>query len=98
MVRNQLGVIGRTLVDGKKVVSNYGQKVPVRASIQTMGGLSGHAGQKDLVNWFDSVASTRPRVVLTHGEDNARNALKNIIAERHNIHAELPRLGETIEF
>jgi predicted metal-dependent RNase len=34
-----------------------------------MGGLSGHAGQDDLVRWFDSLAASRPRVILTHGED-----------------------------
>ena len=92
------GSLGRQLVDGKKLVSIYGQKVPVRAQIHTMGGLSGHAGQSDLVNWFDSVAPSRPRLVLTHGEDKARSALARLIADKHKIKSEFPRLGETIEF
>ena len=92
------GSLGRALVDGKKLVSIHGQKIPVRAAIHTMGGLSGHAGQSDLMNWFDSVASCRPRLVLTHGEDKARTALAQLIAERHQIKSEIPRLGETIEF
>ena len=70
----------------------------MRAAIHTMGGLSGHAGQSDLMNWFDSVARCRPRLVLTHGEDKARTALAQLIAERHQIKSEIPRLGETIEF
>ena len=85
------------LVDGKKVVTIHGQKVPVRAQISTMGGLSGHAGQKDLVNWFDSMAHTRPRVILTHGEDKARDAMRRIIADRHHLNAECPGLNDTIE-
>jgi metallo-beta-lactamase family protein len=91
------GSLGRALVDGKKLVTIQGQKVPVRASIRTMGGLSGHAGQSDLVRWFDSMASSRPRVLLTHGEDKARNALRKIIADRHQIDAECPGLNKVIE-
>jgi metallo-beta-lactamase family protein len=91
------GSLGRALVDGKKVVTIHGQKVPVRASVRTMGGLSGHAGQKDLVHWFDSMAPRRPRVILTHGEDEARDALGRIIADRYQLNAECPQLGEVIE-
>jgi metallo-beta-lactamase family protein len=91
------GSLGRALVDGKKVVTIQGQRIPVRASIQTMGGLSGHAGQSDLVRWFDSMASSRPRVILTHGEDKARNAMRDIIATKHQIQAETPGLNQVIE-
>ena len=91
------GSLGRALVEGKKVVTIHGQRVPVRASIRTMGGLSGHAGQRDLVQWFDSLASSRPRVILTHGEDTARDALAKIISSKHRLKAELPKLNEVIE-
>ena len=85
-------------MDGKKLVTIHGKRVPVRAAIHTMGGLSGHAGQNDLVRWFDSLAPSRPRVILTHGEDTARSALSDIIAQRHKLRAECPRLGDVIEF
>ena len=75
-----------------------GEEIPVRASIHTMGGLSGHAGQKDLLHWFEMVAAARPRVILTHGEDRARTALKQEIKERHGIEAECPALYDVIEF
>lgn len=91
------GSLGRALVDGKKVVTIQGQKIPVRASIRTMGGLSGHAGQSDLVRWFDSMAASRPRVILTHGEDKARDALRGIIADKHQLKCECPKLNEVME-
>ena len=91
------GSLGRALVDGKTVVTIQGQKIPVRASIRTMGGLSGHAGQKDLVKWFDSIAHSRPRVILTHGEDNPRDALRRIIADRYQLSAACPGLNEVVE-
>ena len=39
--------MGRKLVDGEKEVFIFGERVPVRASIHTMGGFSAHAGQQD---------------------------------------------------
>jgi metallo-beta-lactamase family protein len=92
------GSLGRALVDGKKLVTIYGQKVQVRAAIHTMGGLSGHADQSDLMNWFGSLAPSRPRVILTHGEDKARTALGRLIEQRTQIKTEYPKLGEVIEF
>ena len=91
------GSLGRALIDGKKVVRVMGEEIPVAATIHTMGGLSGHAGQADLLHWFDSLAGCRPRVILTHGEDRARQALKQLIAEQHGIEAECPGLYDAVE-
>jgi len=92
------GSIGRALVDGQRAVRIMGEEILVRASIHTMGGLSGHAGQKDLLHWFATLAPARPRVILTHGEDRARTALKQKIKDRHGIEAECPALYDVIEF
>ncbi len=92
------GSLGRMLVDGKDVVSIHGQKVPVNATVRTMGGLSGHADQNDLMNWFGTLAGSKPRVILTHGEDKARSALASLIKQRHRIACESPALDEVIEF
>jgi metallo-beta-lactamase family protein len=72
--------------------------VQVRAKTHVFGGLSGHAGQSDLVNWMGSLAPSRPRVILTHGEDGPRAALRTRIQERFGLASELPGYRETIEF
>jgi metallo-beta-lactamase family protein len=90
------GSLGRLLVDGKKSVSIFGERIPVRATTHTFGGLSGHAGQTDLLRWFDSMAATRPRVVLTHGEDRGRQPLGELIASRYGVPVEYPGLGDVI--
>ena len=90
------GSLGRMLVDGKKLVTIFGEKIPVRAFVHTFGGLSGHAGQSDLMHWFDTLAPSRPRVVLTHGEDRARKPLGRLIQERYGMKVEHPALGDTI--
>jgi len=91
------GSLGRMLVDGKKAVTIFGEKIPVRASVHTFGGLSGHAGQSDLLHWLDSFAASGPRVFLTHGEDRARKSLGKIIEDRYRLRVDYPRLRETIE-
>jgi metallo-beta-lactamase family protein len=91
------GSLGRMLVDGKKVVTIMGEKIPVRASVHTFGGLSGHAGQTDLLNWFDGLAPSRPRVILTHGEERAQLPFARLLKDRYGLRAERPALGGAIE-
>lgn len=91
------GSLGRRLVDGEKAVTIFGEKVPVRAAVHTLGGFSAHAGQDDLVRWFGSMASSRPQLILAHGEDRARHALAQRIRAAHGIRARCPELGEVIE-
>ena len=91
------GSLGRMIVDGKQTVTIFGEKIPVRASVHTFGGLSGHAGQTDLLRWLDSFAASRPRVFLTHGEERGRKPLGQLIKERHKLRVDYPGLHETIE-
>lgn len=91
------GSLGRRLVEGADVVQIHGEKIAVRATIHTLGGFSAHAGQKDLLRWFDAIAPSKPRVVLTHGEDGPRTALAKLIQERHGLRSALPKMGDVIE-
>jgi metallo-beta-lactamase family protein len=91
------GSLGRMIVDGKPTVTIFGEKIPVRASVHTFGGLSGHAGQTDLLRWLGSFAASGPRVFLTHGEERGRKPLGQLIQERHNLRVDYPGLNETIE-
>jgi metallo-beta-lactamase family protein len=91
------GTLGRQLVDGARRVSIFGEPIAVRAKIHTLGGFSAHAGQSDLLAWMSALAPSKPRVVLTHGEDQPRTTLARLIQERHGLTPHLPALGETIE-
>ena len=91
------GSLGRLLVDGAKEVNIFGEKIAVKATIHTLGGFSAHAGQTDLMHWFSCIAPSKPRVVLTHGENDQRAALAQLIQQRHGLPSRLPELGEIIE-
>jgi metallo-beta-lactamase family protein len=90
------GSLGRQLVDGADRVHIFGEEIDVNAQIHTLGGFSAHAGQTELLRWYDSVASANPRVVLTHGEADGRNALAWKLAQRYGVQAQLPTLGDIV--
>ena len=91
------GSLGRRLVNGEKLVSIFGEKIAVKAQVHTLGGFSAHAGQTDLLAWFNVIAPSRPRVVLTHGENEPREILAQKIQERFKLKPQLPELNEVIE-
>jgi len=91
------GTLGRKLVDGAKSIRMFGEEVPVRASIHTMGGFSAHADQANLLDWFSMVAPSKPRTIITHGEDRARTVFSDLIQKRFGLQSECPQLGEEIE-
>lgn len=92
------GTLGRRLVDGVENISIMGDYKPVRAQIHTLGGFSAHAGQVDLVKWYEAVArGGQPTLFLTHGEDDARMALRDLLSELFTVNAYLPVYSEHLE-
>jgi len=91
------GSLGRRLIEGQDPVSIHGEKIAVRAKLHTLNGFSAHAGQKDLLAWFGAIAKSKPRVVLTHGEDRQRGGLARRIQRQFGLKSTLPKMGDTIE-
>jgi metallo-beta-lactamase family protein len=90
------GTLGRQLVDGAKTVRIFGETIAVKASVHLLGGLSAHAGQTELLRWFDVVAGSKPKIVLSHGEDKGRIPLGEIISNRYGLTPVLPGYGQVI--
>jgi metallo-beta-lactamase family protein len=91
-----VGSLGRRLVDREESVNIFGERVLVRAKIHTLNGFSAHAGQTELLDWFDCVSASKPRVILTHGEDEPRKALAKKIRDKHDLQVTLPQLGDIV--
>jgi metallo-beta-lactamase family protein len=49
------------------------------------------------LQWFGSIAPSKPRVVLTHGEGGPREALAAKIQQRYKLRSMLPAMGDVIE-
>ncbi len=67
--------LGRRLVDGAKQVKIFGQDIRVRAAIYTIGGLSAHADQADLLNWLRHFEKMPEKIYVVHGESSNSAAL-----------------------
>ena len=62
------GTLGRRLVDGAREVSLFGERVPVKARVCTIGGLSAHADQEGLLGWLRGFRKAPHRTFVVHGE------------------------------
>jgi len=51
----------------------------------------------DLLHWFSVIAPSKPRVILTHGEDGQRAALAKMIQQKFRLSSQSPAMGEVIE-
>lgn len=94
------GTLGRKLVDGASMVRVLGEPIAVRAKIHTVGGLSAHAGQSDLLAWARLASGAHPtkaRFALVHGEERARAPLAQAIESSLGAMVTTPARGERIE-
>lgn len=74
------GTRGRSLQDGAKFLRMHGQEVPVRATIETIDGLSGHADQLEILRWLKGFVEPPRQTYIVHGEPNAAADLQEMIA------------------
>ena len=86
------GTLGRMLVNGLKHVKLFGQDMPVRAQIHTVGGLSAHADQQGLLDWYGA-SLNHPPVALVHGENSARETLSAKLRAQFGIDVTLSQPG-----
>lgn len=86
------GTLGRQIVDGAKTVRIYGESIRVAAQRHTVGGLSAHADQAGLVEWYGHFKK-RPPVWLVHGEDPAREVLADKLRHEFGASVSLARPG-----
>jgi len=89
------GTLGRALVDGAQQIRLFGEERNVAASVHTIGGLSAHADQEGLLDWYDNIKG-RPPLYLVHGEEDAMVTLKQEADSRFSINAVLAEYGQRI--
>ncbi|MEA1889115.1 MAG: MBL fold metallo-hydrolase [Pseudomonadota bacterium] len=82
------GTLARRIIDGAEEVSIYGEKMPVRASIYTIGGFSAHADQAELLSWHGQTGNPKT-TFLVHGEKESMQALAAKLAGTKVIMPEL---------
>jgi metallo-beta-lactamase family protein len=90
------GTLGRRLVNGEKRVRIHGKEYSVQAQVHTVGGLSAHADQADLLRWLHGFRGS-PAVYLVHGETEAKQAFRSRLSEARGIDAVVPSPGDLLD-
>ncbi len=90
------GTLGRRLVDGAESVRIFGDEIPVRANIITIGGFSAHADRKTILNWLGGFEAPPKQVFITHGEPKASSALESEINAHFHWKTIIPANGDRV--
>lgn len=69
--------LGRRLAERKREIRIFGESYYRRAQVETINGLSSHAGQGLLMEYARSVAGSAREIILVHGEPPAAEKLKD---------------------
>ena len=89
------GTLGRSLVDGAKMVHIHGDEVEVRAEVTMLDAFSANADEEELLRWVGEAAPRR--IALVHGEPEGREALARALGGAFGGEVLLPARGDTIE-
>jgi len=89
------GTLGRRLVEGAETVKLFGDEYRVRMRIHTIGGLSAHGDQQDLVAWY-SAFEKRPPVYLVHGEPEAQKILAGKMRRELGAPVTIAKRGQVV--
>jgi metallo-beta-lactamase family protein len=92
-----VGTLGRRLVERAPSVRIFGEDVPVRAEIATLGGFSAHADQATLLEWLGHFTRRPERLFLVHGELDVMQVLARRLGDHYGRQPYLPAHGETIQ-
>ena len=91
------GTPGRALVDGAQHIRLWGEEIRVAARVHTIGGLSAHADQNGLKNWYANFQG-RPPVTLVHGEERSITSLSKHLYQQLSAPVHIAQAGERLEF
>jgi metallo-beta-lactamase family protein len=89
--------LGRKLVEKYTEVRIFGEPMRVRAEIASLDELSGHADQRELLEWIQPLAGSVRKVFLVHGEPQQAETLAKLLRSQYNLETVVPAPGQTFE-
>ena len=92
-----VNTLGRKLKEGLKEVRIFGIPEQVRAEIESLDELSGHADTGELIEWMKPACASVQQIFLIHGEEPERAALADQIGRTFGTPVKRPAPGESFE-
>jgi len=86
--------IGRKLQDGADTVRLFGEEITVRARIDAMAGISGHADRDMLLRWLSSMDKKPEHIFINHGDDTVCESFAALVKEKLDTLTTAPYSGD----
>lgn len=89
------GSLGRIIQDGAKEVDIYGEKIKIRANIESISGYSSHKDSEHLIEFVSKTVGTVEKVFVVMGEPKSALFLTQRLRDYLNVDAVAPSKGES---
>lgn len=84
------GTIGRKIIDGAPTVKLFGEEIQVRAHVENLNGISGHADRDRMLQWLGDLEEKPRRVFVNHGSDTVCDTFATTIKNTLGLEAIAP--------
>lgn len=91
------GTLGRKIVNGTKLVNLFGEEIQVKAKIESIVGISGHADRDMLLDWLGSLGKSPEKIFVNHGEDVVCDNFVQTIYNKLRFPATAPYSGDEFD-
>ena len=95
-----VGSLGRQVQDGiketKMIVDGKEENVQVNLEVDTIDGLTAHAGRNEILNYFNNMKPRPKRIVVNHGEVSKSLDLASALYKLNRVETNVPRMLETL--
>lgn len=93
----EVGTLGRRILDGERTVKIHGEDVKVRAKVEFIEGYSSHKDSDNLIDFVSDTASTLQKVFVVMGETKSALFLAQRLHDYLDVNAVAPQAGEKEE-
>ncbi len=91
------GTLGRHLIEGADEVRLFGEHKRVRARIENVEGLSGHADRDGLLRWLKATRRPPEQVFVTHGDSAVTGHFADAVRQATGWNVTVPAFGDVVE-
>lgn len=94
------GSLGRQVQDGLKEttmsVNGKEEKIQINFEVQTIDGLSAHAGRNEIMSFFNNMRPKPKRIIINHGEISRSLDLASALYKLNRVETNVPRTLEIV--
>ena len=89
--------LGRKILDKWPEVPIFGEMFRLRAEVAKINELSGHADQRELIEWLRPIAGGLKKIFLVHGEARQQAAFKIVVEATYDVEVVIPSRGDAFK-